>query len=116
VKRLASHTKVIGYFAYRSHTEIACDGDACLIAGSEQAMKRYLAIADPKTAAQHTIRKTRFSEIMKGMALGAAYAFDEEAYQRFYPLAAALGYMLEQANFTAADPEEIKFMRVKLNG
>ncbi len=65
-------TKVIGYFAYRSPTEIACDGDACLIAGSRAAMRRYLSISDPKNVDTHTIKKTRFGEIMKGMFTGAS--------------------------------------------
>jgi len=28
--------KVIGYFAYFSKQAVFCDGDACIIAGSEQ--------------------------------------------------------------------------------
>ncbi len=76
-------TKVIGYFAYRSATEIACAGDACLIAGSRTAMRRYLSISDPKNVDKHTIKKTRFGEIMKGMY------------------------------FTGATTDEIKFMTIK---
>lgn len=31
----AEDAKVIGYFAYASLTEVVCDGDACMIAGSD---------------------------------------------------------------------------------
>ena len=108
-------TKVIGCFAYLSPTKVVCDGDACIIAGSESAMKRYLSLSDRETSSKHTIKKTRFGEIMRGMSLGALYAFDEEAYNRFYPLASATGHALKQADFTADHPDEIKFMTVKLN-
>jgi hypothetical protein len=108
-------TKVIGYFAYLSPAQVACDGDACMIAGSEHAMRRYLSLADQSTSAKHNIKKTRFGEIMRGMLLGGSYAFDEEAYHRFYPLATALGYALKPADFTADQPDEIKFMTVNLN-
>jgi hypothetical protein len=39
----ADDSKVIGYFAYASPGEVVCNGDACLVAGSETAMASYLA-------------------------------------------------------------------------
>ena len=107
-------TKVIGYFAYLSATEVACDGEACVIAGSEEAMKRYLSISNPENADKHIIRKTRFGEIMKGMTLGGSYAFDEEAYSRFYPIALQAGLPVSTAAFTSQGPDEIKFMTITL--
>ena len=109
-------TKVIGYFAYLSKSEVACDEDACLIAGSQTAMRRYLSISNPKTVHRYTIKKTRFGEIMKGMSLGAAYAFDEESYSRFYPLALEVGLPVTPADFTGATPDDIKFMTVRQTG
>lgn len=38
----ANDTKIIGYFPYATPTEVFCDGDACIIAGSEIDLKRYL--------------------------------------------------------------------------
>ncbi len=35
-------TRVIGYFAYTPPMYVVCDGDACIIAGSEAGMKRYI--------------------------------------------------------------------------
>ena len=110
------NTKVIGHFAYMSKTEVACDEDACLIAGSQAAMRRYLSISNPETADRHTIKKTRFGEIMKGMSLGAAYAFDEESYSRFYHLALEVGLPVSPADFTGATPDDIKFMTVRQTG
>ncbi len=109
-------TKVIGYFAYASPEEVACDGEACMIAGSEAAMKRYLSISDPGNIHRQTIKKTRFGEIMKGLKLGGSYSFDEDAYNRFYPLAKQVGMPIEAADFTGSDSEEIKFMTVTPTG
>ena len=91
-------SKVIGYFAYSSPQAVVCTGKACVISGSEQAMRTYL--SEPDTATRHTIRKTRFGEIMQGLSLGGAYAFDEESYGRFLPLGRAAGLALTDADFS----------------
>ncbi|MHB0971247.1 MAG: hypothetical protein ACYC7A_18495 [Thermoanaerobaculia bacterium] len=81
-------TKVIGVFAYRSPAEVVCtDVDACVIAGSEEAMRRHIEEVNQQSADGITIKKTRFGEIVKGLLAGGAYGFDEEAYSRFFPLA-----------------------------
>jgi hypothetical protein len=38
----ADETKVVGYFAYASSSDVFCDGDACVIAGSDADLNRYL--------------------------------------------------------------------------
>jgi hypothetical protein len=91
-------SKVIGYFAYSSPQAVVCTGKACVISGSEQVMRTYLSEQDG--ARRHTIRKTRFGEIMHGLSLGAAYAFDEESYGRFLPLGREAGLALSDANFS----------------
>jgi hypothetical protein len=97
----ARDAKVIGYFAYTSPSEVVCDGDACVIAGSEASMKAYLVALGSGQPTSHTIGKTRFGEIiMRGVRLGAAYAFDEGAYNRFYPLAKREGLSLGPEDFS----------------
>ena len=93
-------SKVIGYFAFSSPTEVICDGDACVIAGSEQDMRNYIKSASPESSKKTTIKKTRFGEIIKGMKLGAPYAFDEQSYNRFYPLANRIGFSLKEEDFS----------------
>ncbi|HLB41297.1 MAG TPA: hypothetical protein VJN02_00335 [Gammaproteobacteria bacterium] len=73
--------KVIGYFAYIQSIYAFCDDDACIIAGSDVLMNRYLQKAP--NGKEYTIKKTRFGEIIEGLRKGAAYAFDEDAYGRF---------------------------------
>lgn len=66
-------TKVVGYFAYFSPTQVVCsDVAACVVAGSIQAMEEYLAEIDPRRAPKATVKKTRFGEIKRGLQLGAA--------------------------------------------
>jgi hypothetical protein len=106
---------VIGYFAYRSRLDVVCvDGDACLIGASEMAMKAYVTEFDSANAAGATIRKTRFREIFRGLRLGAAYAFDESAYSRFYPLALEAGLPVSIADFEAAKADGSRFFTVRL--
>ncbi len=111
--------KVIGYFAFASRTEVICTGDkgdACVITGSETAMKIFLAEIDPKGKKNHTIKKTRFGEILQGLKLGAAYGFDEESYERFYPLAIKEGLPVSKADFSKIIAENMCFFTVQLKG
>ena len=93
-------SKVIGYFAFSSPTEVVCDGDACVISGSEQSMRNYITSTSSGSSQGTTIRKTRFGEITKGMKMGAPYAFDEQSYNRFYPLANKIGLNLKEEDFS----------------
>ncbi len=93
-------SKVIGYFAFSSPTEVICEGDACVISGTEQDMRNYIQSALPDSSKKTTIKKTRFGEIIKGMEMGAPYAFDEQSYNRFYPLANKIGFNLKEEDFS----------------
>ena len=107
----ANETKVIGYFASASSTEVFCDGDACIIAGSEADLKRYLSARAADEGDKYTLKKTRFIEVMRGIRLGAAYAFDEIAYNRFYPLANGEGFDLSAEDFSGPSPTGRHFVR-----
>ena len=106
-------SKVIGYFAYASPVEVVCTDTACVIAGSEAAMREFLAELDPGSATRHAIRKTRFGEIVTGMKRGAPYAFDEEAYGRFCPLALEAGIPVAQVDFAAARKRGERFIKLQ---
>ncbi len=63
-------TRVIGYFAFRAGTMYAfCDGDACVIAGSEKALKTYIIKLGKGKIKGYTIKKTRYGEILTAIAL-----------------------------------------------
>jgi hypothetical protein len=95
--------------------DVACtDGDACVIAGSRETMEHYLADADPLRASGAVIRKTRFKEIRQGLELGGAYAFDEQSYEQFYPLARKIGLAVEEADFETARERGDRFFTVRL--
>jgi len=63
-------------------------------------MKNYIASALRGSSEKATIKKTRFGEIIKGMKMGAPYAFDEQSYNRFYPLANKIGFNLIEEDFS----------------
>ena len=110
----ANETKVVGYFAYASSSDLFCDGDACVIAGSDADLKRYLSALPVDDGSKYTLKKTRFSEVISGIRLGAAYAFDETAYNRFYPLANGEGLDLGPENFSVPSPTGRHFVRVQV--
>jgi hypothetical protein len=108
-------SRVIGVFAYRSRTEVVCtDGDACVIAGSEEAMRRHFEEVGLRSPNALTIRKTRFGEIVQGLMAGGAYGFDQESYSRFRPLARDLGIPVAHADFPSEATGERRFFTVRL--
>ena len=108
--------KVIGYFAFASPTEVVCTGGACVISGSVRSMKTFLMEIDPDGQKKRTIKKTRFGEILRGLKLEAAYAFDEESYKKFYPLARQEGLLVAKANFEEMKSKGFRFFTVQLRG
>ena len=95
-------SKVIGYFAVHPPQDVLCDGDACIIAGTQSLMNKYIkSLAEPDTVFQK--RKTRLGEILEGISRGGAYAFDKESYKAFYPLANKHGFNLKNENFSPTD-------------
>ncbi|MGZ5443759.1 MAG: hypothetical protein ACXW5U_17665 [Thermoanaerobaculia bacterium] len=110
-----NESKVIGVFAYRSRAEVVCtDRDACVIAGSEEAMRRHFDEVGVKYQDAITIRKTRFGEIVEGLLAGGAYGFDQESYSRFAPLSRDLGIPVADAAFGDDATGERRFFTVRL--
>jgi len=105
--------KVIGHFAFSSPMGVICDGDACVISGSEEAMRNYIKSALSESSKAVTIKKTRFSEIIQGMKKGAPYAFDEQSYNRFYPLANKIGFNLKEEDFTMQTETGFHFVVIR---
>jgi hypothetical protein len=67
---------------------VLCDMDALIIAGSEEAIRRR---AEQSGAADWQFYLATCGEILMGLHNKMGYAFDEEAYARFAPLAIRLG-------------------------
>ena len=108
---LRERDKVIGYFAYVNE-DVFCDGDACIIAGSENQMKSYLNRVP--NGGQYLIKKTRFGEIIKGLNFQGSYAFDKEAYNRFFQIAEINRIELPVNNiFLDAESTETHFIRIQ---
>lgn len=96
---------------------VVCTGTACVIAGSRRAMVYYLLEIDPQQQRRRTIKKTTFAEIRRGLQLGAAYAFDKAAYQRFYPLARRAGLEVmaaDEATFAPHEAAAERFLIIQL--
>jgi len=95
---------LIGYLAAFSRYELLCDGDACIIAGSEAKLKDYLAVHNTVLPKRCEIKKVRFEELLRGLRAGGAYAFDEDAYKRFYPQAQRAGLAVGPEDFSTPPP------------
>jgi hypothetical protein len=106
--------KVIGYFSYLSPLEVFCsDGNSCIIAGSISSMKKYLQEKGIPDGKKSVIKKTRFGEILYGIKKGAAYAFDEISYEKFYPIALKEKLPVQKANFKEIKSKGYRFITVQ---
>jgi hypothetical protein len=88
-----------------------CDGDACVVGGDRQTIDTMRQRSRP---VDWKIFETTYAEIERGLELGATYAFDEVAYNRFYPLAKAAGYPFSPQDFSDPGPTGIHLVRIQL--
>lgn len=81
-------SKVLGFVASIPGTiNMFCDGDSCIVAGSEAQMQKYIALMSSNHKAKYRIIKARYGHVVQAMKLGGAYSFDREAFSRLAPLA-----------------------------
>jgi hypothetical protein len=116
--------KVVGYFSHSPRSGVFCDGDACIIAGTESLMYSYIQammISGDKTMQEKSmvVRKTKLGEILSGLAQGGAYAFDHGSYLKFFSLAKK--YELDnfpepEDFFSKQSPTGLHFIRIQLSG
>ena len=107
------HSRVVGYFAYVPPNAVVCTGRACLVAGSEATMRDYIKESMPDSWQRNVIKKIRFGELLHGMDLGSAYAFDEEAYGRYYALAREEGIPAWETDFEEARARGQRFLMIE---
>lgn len=111
------HTKVLGYVSRcPGSINMLCDGDSCIVAGSEAAMKRYISDMAGDKSGDYNISKARYGQILQALKLGAGYSFDSESFSRFCPLAVEDG--MEMIDFTPDDQDNsdgsgIPLMRIQ---
>lgn len=101
--------KVIGVFGTKRGVGQFCDNKALVVCGSEAALRKAMLSrgADPATM---MIQKARMGVIVEALRMGAAYAFDQEAYARFAPDAETIGIPKQEFDFTPSQPGLIKFL------
>ena len=92
---------------------LICDGNAALVAGTKDKLRLYIRQRNPGALEKITIIKARFGDIKRGMNSGAAYSFDEEAYNRFYPLARKSGMDIGPEDFSGETPTGLHFVRIQ---
>jgi len=101
--------KVIGVFGSKRGVGQFCDNQALVVCGSEATLRKAMLSrgADPATM---MIQKARMGAVVEALRMGAAYAFDQEAYARFAPEAETIGIPTQEFDFTPSQPGLIKFL------
>jgi hypothetical protein len=108
----------VGYIAQASQYELLCDGEACVVMGSRLRLKAYLVENAAKLKRDYVIKKAWLADILTGLEYGGEYAFDDEAYKVFRPMAERAGLRVGREERDRQTPEEmegaIHLVRVKL--
>jgi hypothetical protein len=100
---MSSSRILIGYIA-ALQLNLLCDGDACIVIGSKFKFRSHLA-DNPQTRDRgYVLKKAWFDDILTGLQFGAPYAFDEDAYRLFYPLAQRAGLAVGPEDFRSPAP------------
>lgn len=84
-------SRVIGVYAFAEPGQVFLYEDGCVVAGSEQLIRKYLGALAAASTVSMKVSKLRFGECFEGLSSGAVYAFDKPAYTRFYSLARRQG-------------------------
>ena len=106
-------SRVLGFFAYAGADEVFRFEDACVVTGSRERLRACLATHPKLRHASLALAKIRFADVHAGLGAGAAYAFDEEAFERFAPLARDADIEVAET-FPASDPDAFSFVKVVL--
>lgn len=106
-------SRVLGFFAYAGPDEVFRFDEACVIAGSRERLRACLATHPKLRDASLTLAKIRFADVQAGLDAGAAYALDEEAFERFAPLAREAGIDVAET-FPDGEPGTLSFVKVAL--
>ena len=106
-------SRVLGFFAYAGPDEVFRFDEACVIAGSRERLQACLATHPKLRDASLTLAKIRFADVHAGLDEGAAYALDEEAFERFAPLSRDAGIDVAET-FPDGEPGTLSFVKVAL--
>lgn len=104
--------KIVGYVALHPSLTMYCDNSACIVAGTQSALNKYLKSDFPEVSVFEK-RKTKFYEVIEGMEMGGAYAFDKESFKIFKRLAKQLNLNLV-GNSGLSSKEGLKLTHISL--
>ena len=97
---------LIGYIA-ALQLNVLCDGNACIVIGSKLKFRSHLANNSQTRDKDYVLKKAWFDDILTGIQYGAPYAFDDEAFRLFYPLAQRAGLNLPPPDFNVTPPPDL---------
>ena len=107
-------TRVIGVYAYYEPGKVFLYEGACVVSGSEELIKKYMALLTVDLKEKMKISKIRFGSIYEGLKAGAAYAFDQPSYMRFYAFARRAG-IDDLDGFPNRTSDDFHFIKVQFD-
>lgn len=111
---VSHYREKIGYLANVPPSKVVCVDNACLVTGSSEAMRQFVATVDPDLKNSVKILKTSFGDVLRALHGGGAYAFDKQAYSRFYPLARREGLDVKDVDFEDIKKQGFSFVTVRI--
>ena len=84
--------------------------------GSEKKFQQHLSKNAPEKKSKANLKKIRFGEIIRAIQHDEKIVFDEESFNRFYPLGKQLGLYLEASSSNAQKRGGSNFYLVSNDG
>jgi hypothetical protein len=85
--KLKGGHKGIGYVAFNETGASFCNGEICIIAGSEILMNQYLAMRiHPDNPSKYNVRKIKLAEIYDAINNNYPFSFDKISFNIIEPL------------------------------
>lgn len=113
---MSKNQKVIGYIASFSRTEVLFIGDACLVMGSERKLHNRISRKIPEKKSKAILKKIRFGDILRAIDHGEKIVFDEESFNRFYPLGKQIGFELDDSSLNLTKNSGSNFYLLSRDG
>ena len=103
-------------FMDETRTEVLFVGDACLVMGSERKLQDHISRKIPEQKFKANLKKIRLGDILRAIKHGDKIVFDEESFNRFYPLGKQIGFELDDPSLDANENSDSNFYLVSNDG
>ncbi|MFT5085375.1 MAG: hypothetical protein ACI9Y1_003434 [Lentisphaeria bacterium] len=104
--------KTVGYVAVHPSMTMYCEDESCIVVSTQSALNKLLKSAFDDVSVFEK-RKAKFHEVIEGMEMGGAYAFDKQSCKIFKHIAKTQNVTLVE-NIKSSSNEGREFAHISI--